>query len=395
MPTHLVAQAVAIMGLVSASRFVESIYRSAIVGLEHQVLFNAVNSFMATLRFLGALGILAWVSPTIDAFFLWQGVVSILTLGVLATVTYTSLPQGDRRGQFSLSALRGIWRFAGGMVAFTFSALLFTTIDKILLSRMLSLSDFGYYSLAVSVASSLFLLVGPITTAFYPRFCKLYAEGSTLALADSFHKGAQMVSVFAGSAAMVLIFFSRTFLQLWTQDDELASRLSELLSLLVLGNLIGTINWIPYQMQLAHGWTSLSVYLTFCAALIIATLMLWLVPALGMLGAAYILLTVGIVYHFLLINLMFRRIMTVEKWRWLTRDVMAPLIASGLTVGLIKAFWPAQETMVGQIMTLVIAVILSLSTSILTSQHVRGQVVLVSSILLTKLNVKLNLMLNR
>ena len=329
---------------------------------------------MATVRGLGAVAILVWVSPTIEAFFLWQGAVSISTVFVLACSTYSILPQGSRNGRFSMEALRGVGKFAGGMTAFTISALLFTTIDKILLSKLLTLSDFGYYSLAVTVASSLLMLVGPITTAFYPKFCELYAKYDKDGLVESFHKGSQMVSVVAGSAAIVLIYFAEVFLHLWTQDINLASRLAGLLRLLMLGSLIGSLTWIPYQMQLAHGWTSLSVYLTSSAAVITAGLILWLVPSLGMLGAAYILLLVGFAYNFLLSYLMFRRIMINEKWRWITRDVAAPLLSSALSVGLLKVLWPTQETALGQISILIIATVLALSASILVSRYIRQQI---------------------
>ena len=369
LPTEALAKAFAIMGLVMALRFVEGVYRSAIIGLQRQVLFNAVNSFMATLRGMGAVVILAWVSPTISAFFLWQGAVSILTLIILAATTYSTLPQGHRSGKFSSASLSSVWRFAGGMAAFTLSALFFTTIDKILLSNILSLSEFGLYSLAVTVAGSIILIVSPVITAFYPKFCEFHARNDSLALAESFHKGAQLVSVIAGSFSIVLIYFSETFLQFWTQNADISSRLSELLSILLLGSLVGSINWIPFQMQLAHGWTSLSVYLTSSAAIIVSCLMIWLVPIYGMLGAAYILLIVGIIYNFLLFNLMFRRIMTTEKWIWLIQDVTAPLLASALAVGLLKAFWPIQENNIGRIVALMIATILSLSASTLVSQH--------------------------
>ena len=270
------------------------------------------------------------------------------------------------------------------MTAFTISALLFTTIDKILLSKLLTLSDFGYYTLAVTVASSLLMLVGPITTAFYPKFCELYAKYDEDGLVNSFHKGSQMVSVVVGSAAIVLIYFVEVFLQLWTQDLDLASRLGGLLRLLLFGNLIGSLTWIPYQMQLAHGWTSLSVYLNSAAAIIIAGLMLWLVPSLGMFGAAYILLLVGFAYNFLLAYLMFRKIMVREKWRWIIRDIAAPLLSSALSVGLLKVLWPTQETAFGQVLVLVIATVLALFASTLVSQYARQTVFSVVDKLLVK-----------
>ncbi len=114
LPTHVIIQAFAIMGLVAALRFFETIYHSSIVGLQRQVLFNLINSIIATLHNLGAVAMLAWVSPSIQIFFLWQGLVSILAHGIYASVTYSCLRLIQGRAHFSLQTLHGVARFAGG-----------------------------------------------------------------------------------------------------------------------------------------------------------------------------------------------------------------------------------------------------------------------------------------
>lgn len=388
LPTEVMAQSFAIMGLIIALRFVEGVYRSAVVGLQRQVLFNVVNSVMATLRGLGAVGILAWVSPTIGAFFMWQGVVSVATLLILGATTYASVSKGLRGGRFSLEALRGVWRFAGGMVGITFLALLLTQVDKILLSKLLTLRDFGYYALAGAVAGALNMLIGPIYQAFYPRFCKLYAQGDTLALADSYHKSAQLVSVIAGSAAMVLIFFAETFLMLWTQDAELAENVSVLLSLLVLGNLLNGLVGIPYQMQLAHGWTRLSVSVNMLAVFFIVPAILWAVPQYGAVGAAWVWVALNAGYVLIAAQFVHRRTMTAEKWRWYREDLLAPLLGAGLVVGLIKLFWPKQDTVIAQFLVLALASVAGLGLSGLAANHVRREMQFAVKSVLSKFSRK-------
>ena len=245
LPSGVVAQAFVVMGIVTAIRFMESVYRSSIVGLQRQVFYNVLNSAMATLRGFGAVGVLVWVSPSIEAFFIWHGLVSIATLMTLAKTTYATLPGAERAGQVSLDALKGVWRFAGGMVGITFLSLLLTQVDKVLLSKLLSLGDYGYYTLAAVVAGALYVVITPIIQAFYPRLCELHARNDQAALIDTFHLGAQLVSVFAGSVAIVVIMFAETFLRIWTQDADLAERSARLLSLLMLGNLLNGLMWIP------------------------------------------------------------------------------------------------------------------------------------------------------
>lgn len=374
LPVDVVAQALAIMGLVTALRFVEGVYRSAIVGLQRQVLFNVVNSTMATLRGVGAVGILVWVSPTLEAFFLWQGAISIATLGILAITTYGSLPRGERAGRFSFEALRGVWRFAGGMMGITFLALLLTQVDKILLSKLLSLSEFGYYTLAAAVAGALFMLIGPITQAFYPKFCELHARNDQAALADAYHKGAQLVSVIAGSAAIVLILFSETFLHLWTQDAELASRVAPLLSLLMIGNLLNGLMYVPYHAQLAHGWTSLGVYVNSAAVIFIVPAILWAVPRYGAEGAACVWVMLNAGYALIAVQFMYRRILSQEKWRWYRQDVLLPLASTFGAVGLIKLVWPNPADLFGQAGVLAGASVMALAVSGLVAGHTRSQI---------------------
>ena len=335
LPVDIVAQAFAIMGAVTALRFVEGVYRSCIVGLQRQVQFNVVNSALATLRGLGAVAILVWVAPTIEAFFIWQGIISLLTLGVLAAATYRALPEAKRGGCFSMLALRGIGRFAGGMMGITFLALLLTQVDKILLSRLLTLSDYGYYTLATVVASSLYMLTGPIIQAWFPRLSELHVKEQQTQLIEKYHQGAQLVSVCMGSAAIIMIVFAETILQLWTRDPLLASRSATLLSLLALGNLLNGLMWIPYQTQLVHGWTSLTTRINIVSVVIIVPAILWATPRYGAEGAGWVWVSLNAGYVLIGIHFMYRKILTAEKWRWYGQDVLQPLLAATLVaVGL-------------------------------------------------------------
>ena len=373
LPIEVVAQAFTVMGVVTAFRFVESIYRSSIVGMQRQVLFNVVNSAMATLRGLGAVVILAWISPTIQAFFLWQGLLSVATLAILSMATYSTLPRATRTGRFSLDALRGVCRFAGGMIGITFLALLLTQVDKLLLSKLLRLSDYGYYTLAATVAAALYMLISPITQALYPRLCELHARGNQVAFTETFHQGSQLVSVVAGSAAIVMIFFAETFLRLWTQDNELSARVAPLLSLLMLGNLLNGLMWMPYQTQLAHGWTSLAVRINTIAVVIIVPAILWVTPRYGAQGAAWVWVGLNTGYLLIGIHFMYRRILSAEKWRWYAQDLITPLGAAVLIAGVIALLWPDAEAPLGQLIQLALAAFSTFGIALLAANLVRRQ----------------------
>lgn len=380
----VVAQAFTIMGLVTALRFVEGVYRSAIMGLQRQVLFNAVNSAMATLRGFGAVGILAWVSPTIEAFFIWQGVVSIATLAIFAATTYATLPRGDCSGRFSVEALRGVWRFAGGIFFMSLTNMM-TQVDKIILSRLLPLKEYGTYTLAVNMTFILFIFIAPIAQAYYPRYCELHARGDTRALTEGYHRGAQLVAVFAGSTAIVLAIYSETILKLWMGDVDISPNVAQLVSFFTIGYLFLGLLVLPKELMLAHGWTSLYVMLYAFVAPVVIGLSLCLVPRYGLESAAYILIAHGVALLITMIHFLHRRILKAEKWRWYTQDVLFPLAAASLGVGLLKLLCPAQRTALGQVVVLIIAVIVSLTASALAAGHVRRYALSVASRLGSKM----------
>lgn len=373
LPTHVVIQAFAIMGSVAALRFSETIYHSSIVGLQRQVIFNVLSSSLATLRGLGAVAMLAWVSPSIQAFFFWQGFVSILGLCIFAFVTYSCLPSIQGRARFSLQALGGIFRFARGMLGITFLVVLLTQVDKILLSKLLSLRDYGYYTLASVVAGALSMLISPITQAVYPRLCEMQAAGDRKMLAQTYHKAAQLVSVVVGSAAIILILFGKGFLELWTNNPILAARTAPLLSLLILGNFLNGLMWVPYQTQLAYGWTSLAINVNIFAVAIIIPAILLVTPHFGAIGAAWVWIILNLGYLLIASQFMYRRILRAEKWRWYINDLLVPIGAASFGAILLWLCWPVINTPESLFLQLALATLFTLVPATLAAGEVRPQ----------------------
>jgi len=328
LPTDVVAHAFAAMGVVIALRFIESIYISSIVGLQRQVTESVVSSSMATARGLGAVGVLAWISPTIHGFFVWQGLVSLFTVPILAIIVYRELPSAPRSPRFSWPAIAGIWRFAAGVMAITLLALLLTQVDKILLSRLLPLKVFAYYALAAVLTNTLYMLTSPISAAFYPQFTELATRGDSAALRRAYHQAAQLTTVVVGGAGVMLIMFADSILRLWTANSQLAAQVAPLLKVLAVGTLVNALMGIPYQMQLAHGWTALTIKINAIAVIILVPALFYVVPQYGAIGAAWIWVFLNIGYLIVDIYFMHRRLLPTEKWRWYGQDVSMPLLAA-------------------------------------------------------------------
>lgn len=323
-----IAHALAVMAVIIGLRFFESIYRGFLLGLQVHVQVNLIAASIATVRAVGAVAVIILISPTLQAFFLWQIAASVMSLCVMAGMSYRRRPQGERSARFSTVELQGVMRFAGGMMGIAFLSTLLMQVDKTLLSRLLSLQEFGVFVLASTVAGSIQALCLPIAQAWYPRMSQLVAEKDTTGFASTFHLGAQLVSVIAGSAALVLIAFAKPLLTIWTSDADLAARAAPLVQMLAAGNLLNGLMFIPYQAQLAVGWTGLALRINAAAVLVIVPAILIVAPRYGAIGVAAIWALLNLFYVLFGAQMMFAKILKNENSRWYISDIFVPISAS-------------------------------------------------------------------
>lgn len=374
LPVAVVARAFSVMGVVTALSFIENLYISSISGLQRQVLQNVISSALAIVRGLGAVAILAWVSPTITAFFAWQGLVSFASVLLFAGAVYGTLPSPPRAARFSRAALRTIWRFAAGMMGITLLSLLIGQVDKVLLSRLLSLRHFAHYALAGAVAGALDTLAGPISNAFFPHFAELAGRRDETALAAAYHQSSQLVSVLVGSAGLVLAMFSHAFLRVWTGNLELADAVAPVMRILVLGTLVHGLMWMPYQLQLAYGWTSLAIKINTVAVALLLPALFLAVSSYGAIGAACVWLALNVNYLVFAVWLTHRRLLTREMWRWYVVDTAIPITVATATAWLCRLAMPRELGRAGDALVLAVTSLLVLLATVASAPLVRQSV---------------------
>lgn len=334
--TETVTQSLQITGFIIAFRWMSTLYRSAITGLQRQVWLNSVMAFLATVRGLGSIAVLAYVSPTIQAFFIYQGIVYSIETVALAWRTRQYLPAAPQRPRFCISAFKGIWHFAIGITALTGLETVLTQIDKFLLSTLLSLEQFGYFIFATTVVGVITILTGPIINVAIPRFTELIAAKNEQSLIVEYHKFAQLLTIIIVPPALFLCFFSREILLLWTRDPATAQATAPIVSLWVIGTAINGIMQLPFTVQIAYGWTRLLVIGNMIAVAIIVPAFLIFVPRYGVMAAAWIWLATNTGYMLFMVSVMHARILRNEKWKWYLADVFVPsLVGLSIMLGMI------------------------------------------------------------
>lgn len=331
---QIIEQALRIMGFAMALQWPAAFYSGGLMGLQKQVLLNVINSGMSTLRGAGALLILWLLSPTIQAFFLWQIIISIMNTSIIAFFMWRQLPQAGMTATFKKQLLIGVWRFAVGMIGLSILSTILIQLDKIILSKMLTLENFGYYTLAGVVAISLYRLIGPVFSAIYPRFIQLVSLSDQDGLKQLYHKSSQIMSVIIFPVAVIVSMFSYEILLIWTRNQVTAEKCHLLVSILICGTALNGLINIPNALQLAAGWTKLGLVVNSIAVILFVPMVIFLTSKYGSLGGASVWAILNAGYVPIFIHFMHKRLLPLEKWQWYWRDVGMPLAASIIIAGL-------------------------------------------------------------
>ena len=368
-----IGHALRIMSAIVGLRFIESIYRGALVGLQQQVTVNLISSSAATVRGVGSAALLKWWSPTLEAFFWWQGAVAVVSSAAFVWCVYQTLPKATTSLARGFSTLRTTWPFAKGMLISSFLVLGLTQTDKVLLSRLLELGEYGQYTLAVTAASLVSLTSLPITQAFYPRLTELHARADITLWAHEFHRAAQMGAVVAGSVGATLLIFADQIMLLWTGNSELAAATAAPLRLLALGNLLNAFMTPPYLCQLAVGWTGISNWMNAISIMLVIPALFLVVPSIGMTGAAAVWMGLNACYLTIGAPLSFRRIMPTEMASWYLRDLALPVVTALTMCVLVRIFghlFPPRPAVYG--VTILTSAVVALTTAAIAAPTTRA-----------------------
>lgn len=344
LPLHEVSHAIMLMAPIVALRWVSGLYRGTVSGFERLVWLSGFNALIASLRFVAVLPYLMWVGAAPADFFQFQLAVAVVEVLVLVACTYRLLPPRPAvAGPWQWRPLRAVLGFSLS-IAFTGSVwVLVTQTDKLVLSKLLPLSAYALFTLAVLVASGVMVVSAPISAALLPRLARLAAEGKEGALVGLYRDATQVVAVIALPAALVLAAFAEPVLWVWTGDAAIARSAAPVLSLYALGNGVLALAAFPYYLQFAKGDLKLHLIGNLLFVLVLIPALVWATWRHGMIGAGVAWLSANMLYFLAWIPAVHGRFFTGLHGKWLGQDVAPVAGAAALAAGLARSTidWPA------------------------------------------------------
>jgi O-antigen/teichoic acid export membrane protein len=333
--------ALMLMAVTIVAQLPTTYYQSALLGLRRPMLMNVLKAAAATAANGGAAAIMILYLPSVEAYFGVQAGVAIVHALILRTAFWRTLSApGAEPGRFRPDALRVAWRFTAGMTAITICAALVAQADRMILSGLVPLDEFGYYSVAWMIASGLAVVSLPALNTFFPRFSGLFASGDEAALRKGYHDAASLLSTLLLPLAAVVVSFAAPLVAAWTGNVAVAGKAAPIAALLTIGMAVNGLMIPLYALQLAAGATRLALQLTIAQIAVIAPLVTLLALRYGAPGAAFAWPTMSLLYFIAGSIVTFRRLLPHAGRAWLLRDVAAPLVPAVVCAAAARALLP-------------------------------------------------------
>lgn len=315
-----IGNAVMLMGLVVAFRWPIGLYRGALMGAQRFTISSGISMAMVATGNLGAVAILAYASPTIEAFFIWQACVAFVFAMLMRFAAWRIIGK-PKQIRFDVEKLKSVWRFTAGMSGVAVSGMLLMQVDKILLSKILGLDDFGRYSLAAVMASILYVFLTPLFNAIYPRMSAFVAAAKTEELIELYRSGTLLFLALFLPIAISVAVFAEDVLYLWTGNQPLAMSSAPIASLFLIGTALNGVMHFPYALQLAYGETRLPLAINAILVIIMVPSIIFLARSYGAVGGAAAWALTNVLYVLLGAWLTHRVLLKGIGAKWLFGDV--------------------------------------------------------------------------
>lgn len=275
-----------ILSITIACRWPYSYYSSALRGMQYQVLLNAHEIFWNVVKAVGSWVLVRFFSANLTTFLWYQClIIGLQTLGS-ALFVWWFMPKVKIKKSFNLNVVKSNARFAGAMgvsailVAFIFES------DKLVLSKILSGPQFGYYMFSVGIAVMVYNISMPLSMAVFPHFTAAYHEKREKILEYDFHKYTKILATLLLPFSLTLAFFTKEILFLWTKSPEIVSNATPLIRIMLTGTVLHSFMGIPHVLVMAKGNTRFILFSNLIALCLIVPITIFLSTHYGALGGA-------------------------------------------------------------------------------------------------------------
>jgi O-antigen/teichoic acid export membrane protein len=303
-----------IMSATSLVALPRSLYASVIRGRQMMHLSNAIDVGAALAQQAGILLILL-VGGQVYVVAAWISVNAILTIAAYAITAGRLFGWGTMMPSLSVPVIRRNLGFTSHMMVISTLSLLHTQAAQVIVSKLLPIAEFGFYSFVWSTVNRAALVTVASAQAAFPSFSELFAAGDRSRLLQQYRKLQDLVCygtlpLFAGICFAALPVYGYVF------NSGVAQRLLLPTAFLALGSWMNGTLSVPYTLSVAMGKPQIAARSNTYALVVVLPVTVLLIFMFGLPGAGFS----WVFYHLFAYSYMVPRIcrecLQSTTWAW-------------------------------------------------------------------------------
>lgn len=337
-----VINSIQIMAFCIGFRFIGSLQKSVIIGNE-LIVWNSVFNIISITFKNGVVFLMLFIlGAEAKVFFGFQLFVAISELIILTIKSVSLLPKQNKNQitkiRLAISPIKPLLAFTLSSALSSSLWIIVTQSDKILMSNFLTLKDFGYFTLAISISSTISLISSPVNATMAPRLTILLSNGNIEEFKLMYKKATQLVAVLAGSISIFLVFFSENIVYLWIGNKDLVDNVAPLVSLYAIGYGVAALGSLPYLVQYSHGNLKLHMLGTIFFLVIMVLSLYLLTSRYQALGAGYSWILTNLLYFLIWPFLIHRKFIPNFHSFWILNDIFKIITPPIIFAAIISQF---------------------------------------------------------
>lgn len=325
--SSMVANVISLMGVSIALQLIANLYVGCLFGLDYQVFANILCIGWSVTKSIGSLVIIAFISPSLILFYGWHITMDIVYLILLRINSQRklSLKCTPKWSLKDFSNIVMIWKYTCGILFISFIVLINKQLDKVVISKYLSLSELGAYNIATTLGSLSIIVPTALYTTVFSRFTNYATTGEKEKLEKEFMKINKIAGLVLSSMGSFIAVYALPLIRVWTGTDSYISILGVVATIVVLAVAVTEYQEMPYALALANGNTKYNVIVGSVFIPIIFITTFYGITKYGLIGAGVVYLVImglqTLIYEFLV----YRRYLSINPFVLILKDTIFPL----------------------------------------------------------------------
>lgn len=211
-------------------------------------------------------------------------VVTVLSVAAVLFFSARLLPE-LLKPTFDGGLVRPLVKFGGAMLIAMIAAMLLVNLEKLFLTKMVSVQALAYYSVAFTFANMATLFSSAMSQSLLPAFARLQTTESQGQFGALFGRAIRLNLLWLIPALLTMLAAAKPFFTLWA-GEEFGRESTLPFCILLIGLFFNVLAYVPHATITAAGHTHIFAKLYWMELVIYAVVAYMLIARFGILGAA-------------------------------------------------------------------------------------------------------------